>query len=556
MRTNLPHLVINRNKTYYLRFVYPVPQSISKALRKEVRFSLRTKSFEIAVLRHNFFAPVVRELIFNNRIMNKEIIVEQLKEQVSKELNGLLGKLTQEASLDAEHWKTALAQRQLKQFVTTLLEDSAESQFQLQQLQAKVREVTDKSERAAKDNDTLMTTLDTLNTAATFSPASLAIKTPSNNKQFHELLELYLSEKKSVLKIRTFTQLQSTLTRFIEIIGFETESYNLCSDDIDKYCLVIRNIPPNFKLNRDATPPTESKALSEYWVECANSNKGKKLATHGAEKHFTAVRTFLKWCFDRHATNADYSNISILRKPKKVNDAVERVPFTVKQLDQIFTSRLYKREGNSKRIVKDHEFWLPLIALYSGMRIAEIVGLERADIRKIEGIWVFDVNENWNSTKRQKSDLSKSKKNKSSIRLIPISQKLIDIGYLKYIDRLKEDDMLFPELSLGKNKGLGDYASKWFNERFLNQIQLEKRSADGKQSVSFHSFRHGFVTSLDKTEINGNVLNDSERHYVTGHEQEGVRNKTYNHSGINISRLKMFVDEIDFGIDLSKVNYN
>jgi integrase len=507
------------------------------------------------VLLHNSLSPTIRELLFDSSNMNKEKIVEKLKSQVSTELDGLLGKLTQEASLNADHWKTALAQRQLKQFVTTLLELSAESQLQLLQLQTKIKEVTEQSEIAAKDNHTLMTTLDTLNTAAIAYPIPLAIKTTSNSKPFHKLLELYQAEKKSVLKIRTFTQLQSTLTRFIEIIGYETESHKLCSDDIDKYCLVIRNIPPNFKLNREGMPPIESAELSMYWVECANSNKGKKLATNGAEKHFTAVRTFLKWCHDRHATNADYSNVSILRKAKRVDDAIERVPFSIEQLNQIFTSRLYKREGNSKRIVKDHEFWLPLIALYSGMRIAEIVGLERVDIRQVEDTWVFDVNEHWKFTKSQNSCLSKSKKNKSSVRLIPICEQLINIGFLNYIDMLKKDDMLFPELSLGKDKGLGDYASKWFNGRFLDQIQLEKRSADGKQSVTFHSFRHGFVTNIDKAEFNGNVLNDSERHYITGHEQEGVRNKTYNHSGVNISRLKTFVDAIDFGIDLSAIKY-
>ena len=78
--------------------------------------------------------------------------------------------------------------------------------------------------------------------------------------------------------------------------------------------------------------------------------------------------------------------------------------------------------------------------------------------------------------------------------------------------------MVLSGLLLGKsNKGLADYASKWFNERFSASINLNKRSADGKQGVAFHSFRHGFTTNLDKTVINGNTLNDSERHYITGH---------------------------------------
>ncbi|MBU3005959.1 site-specific integrase [Paraglaciecola arctica] len=489
--------------------------------------------------------------------MNNESIAEQLKYQVSGKLNELIGNLTKEAEENPKHWQTALAQRQLKQFVNSLLEQNVESQSQLHQLQSRVKEVTERSAKMERTNQTLVTALDALNATATIPPPSLPVKATSNNKPFHELLRKYLTAKEAEVKPRTFIQLKSNLTRFVEVIGYETESESLCSDDIEEYCYVICNIAPNFKFsNFIATEvPTNSQELSDLWVKCAKENTGKKLTGLGVEKHFNGVKAFLKWCFDRHATTQDYSRIPALRKPKNVTDSIERVPFSTDQLNLIFNSYIYKPVEKSKRKIQNHQFWLPLIALHSGMRIAEIVGLEKADIKQVDGIWVFDVNENWNSKTRIGSEHSKSKKNKSSCRLIPISGQLIEIGLLRYVEKLNDDDILFPELTLGKKKGLGDYASKWFNERFLKYIGLEKRSDDGKQSVSFHSFRHGFVTNIDKTELNGSVLNDSERHYITGHEQEGVRNKIYNHSGVNIARLKTFVDAIDFGVNLSDINY-
>jgi len=358
-------------------------------------------------------------------------------------------------------------------------------------------------------------------------------KSTSDSKPLYKLTEIYLGEKKETLAARTYNQVTSNLERFCEIIGFEKDSVNLDSDDLDKYCNVIKNIPKNFNNNKKSIRPTDSRLLSDFWIEAAESNKGDKLVSKGVEKHFSDIRVFLSWCADRHSTKRNYSNFQGLRKSRLYNDSIERTPFSPAQLELIFGSFLYTDFLREREQPKDYQFWLPLIAMSSGMRIAEIVGLEKEDIKTIDGVWVFDVNETWHSASRQSSEYNKRKKNKTSSRAIPISQQLINSGFLEYVKRLDKHAMVLSGLSLGKsNKGLADYASKWFNERFSASINLNKRSADGKQGVAFHSFRHGFTTNLDKTVINGNALNDSERHYITGHGQEGVRNKTYSHSAL------------------------
>ena len=40
---------------------------------------------------------------------------------------------------------------------------------------------------------------------------------------------------------------------------------------------------------------------------------------------------------------------------------------------------------------RDGKFWLPLIALYSGMRMGEIVQLLASDLKQEGDIWYFDV---------------------------------------------------------------------------------------------------------------------------------------------------------------------
>ena len=89
-------------------------------------------------------------------------------------------------------------------------------------------------------------------------------KSTSDSKPLYKLTEIYLAEKKGLLAARTYDQVTSNLERFCEIIGFEKDSVNLDSDDLDKYCNVIKNIPKNFNNNKKSIRPTDSKLLSDF----------------------------------------------------------------------------------------------------------------------------------------------------------------------------------------------------------------------------------------------------------------------------------------------------
>jgi integrase len=522
----------------------PLILANGKRNRRELRFSMRTKDSHEALSIYQTALPEIKLKIRDVVLLKKEDAelaaqVEFLKNGISDILSVHIKKLRECAENNNNHWRTSLAERQLKQSILDgVIEPMSELMIKNQELKNSVA------------SNELMGLVKTM-AARLETPTST-----SDSKPLYKLTEIYLAEKKGLLAPRTYNQVTSNLERFCEVVGFEKNSTSLDSDDLDKYCNVIKNIPKNFTKNNRSIKPIDSTLLSDFWVEAAESNKGDKLASNGVEKHFSDIRVFLSWCADRHSIPRDYSSFHGLRKSKLTNDSIERTPFAPAQLKLIFDSFLYSDFLKAREQPKDYQFWLPLIAMCSGMRIAEIVGLEKEDIKTLDGVWVFDVNETWNLASRQSSGYNKRKKNKTSIRAIPISQQLIDSGFLEFVKRLDKHAMVLSGLSLGKsNKGLADYASKWFNERFSASIKLDKRSADGKQGVAFHSFRHSFTTNLDKTVINGNTLNDSERHYITGHGQEGVRNKTYSHSGVSFPRLKEFVDAMNHEVDLINISY-
>lgn len=104
-----------------------------------------------------------------------------------------------------------------------------------------------------------------------------------------------------------------------------------------------------------------------------------------------------------------------------------------------------------QRYLRPHYYWSPLLELYTDARIEELCQLHLNDIRKVDGIWCFDINDN-TPDKKLKSPASK--------RLVPIHTRLIELGFLDYKKRVK-GTRLFPELKRRRD-GYSQDASKWF----------------------------------------------------------------------------------------------
>ena len=106
-----------------------------------------------------------------------------------------------------------------------------------------------------------------------------------------------------------------------------------------------------------------------------------------------------------------------LRIPNTRHPETERKIFSGEDLRLLFErSPLYAGCESAKQrtksgflVIKDARFWIPLIAVYSGMRLEEIAQLRIADVRDVEGVGVIDVN----------AGSDKRLKNTYSARLVP-----------------------------------------------------------------------------------------------------------------------------------------
>lgn len=124
-------------------------------------------------------------------------------------------------------------------------------------------------------------------------------------------------------------------------------------------------------------------------------------------------------------------------------------------------------------------FWVPLIGMLQGMRLNEICQLHINDI-KLDEIPNISIND----------EADKLVKNVDSHRTIPIHPKLIEIGFLDYVRRVKDrgEERLFWLLKPHRG-AYSHYTGKWFQT-----VNRKYVTADPKKV--FHSLRHGFIDHL------------------------------------------------------------
>ena len=180
----------------------------------------------------------------------------------------------------------------------------------------------------------------------------------------------------------------------------------------------------------------------------------------------------------------------------------KRLPFSTRQLRAIFSAPLftgcrddghgYATSGPNRP--KNARYWIPLIALFNGLRLNEACQLDVADVQTVEGITCFLIS----ASTRGPTD--KRLKTASSERLVPVHPQLLSLGFLGFVDeRARADEAkLFGEVAIGATGYRSATFSAWF-ARFASKANA------GSEKTCFHSFRHCFRDALREAGIDRDV---------------------------------------------------
>lgn len=213
--------------------------------------------------------------------------------------------------------------------------------------------------------------------------------------------------------------------------------------------------------------------------------------------------------FIRHCITHQFLSKNLIEQNKKkfgkekirvvAKSIKKRQPFESEELSKMF--RLFI-ENNFFLHENIAYFYIPMIAMFSGMRMEEICKLRKQDINKTEGIYYFDINGYVKTT--------------DSIRKVPIHPYLIQgLKFLKYVE--SRDDMLF-DLQKITLHGKPKYSRKYipvfseFRDQFVTPERVEN------DMVTFHAFRHYFSTKLYAGGVKMDEISALLGHKITNNE--------------------------------------
>ena len=345
-----------------------------------------------------------------------------------------------------------------------------------------------------------------------------------------EMKEEFIGERLlSGFSPKSTRELESTIDDLIEIIG-DIPILKVTPNNARDFKKIISSLPKYRNQSPRYRGLTIKQILSLDGVEGQEPKNINKLIYR--------VRVFFKWLKNNYSEYVPQNHFDGLSIQEKKFDKPRDI-FTNKELHKIFdtTPFLNNTIRNPHRRNKLASFFVPIVAIHTGMRLEEICQLRLEDVYKEGTVDIIRVT------------LSKETKLKTvtSQRIVPIHENLKRVGFLEYCNYMKKQkkERVFWDLTKSRD-GYGRNIGRYFME-YLRKVGVYEF-----QSKVFHSLRHTFITTLLQNGVREEVVNG-----LCGHKQKTMSTTIYfkggfppdllyeegisklNFEGINFGKLKI-----------------
>jgi integrase len=350
-----------------------------------------------------------------------------------------------------------------------------------------------------------------------------------------EACETFVSSRRKSWVAKTQNDYQRVLDLAQAIIGPHKKLALVAAQDVKLIRDGLATLPRNgAKFRRNA-----GRSVVEL---IQDESAGEPISGKTQDKYFAMFRGFLGWAVDEELLpKMPGSAVKVVRSKDESEDG--RRPYSDEQLKAIFSSPIFtgcksdaRRSSAGSLILHDSAFWMPLVALFSGMRMGEIAQLLIADVRAENDVLYFDVNKD--------EDSGKTLKTKTSRRRVPVHATLLEIGFGEYVASLRAKGMtrVFPDLKRGADGYYSHNFSKWWG-RYGRAIGFHTPKA------VFHSFRHNFKDALYAADVS-----ETAARQLMGHKDNSPHGG-YG-TGVPLTNLRKFINQIDYNVDLNHLLLN
>ena len=335
-----------------------------------------------------------------------------------------------------------------------------------------------------------------------------------------EMKEEFIGERLlSGFSPKSTRELESTIDDLIEIIG-DIPILKVTPNNARDFKKIISSLPKYRNQSPRYRGLTIKQILSLDGVEGQEPKNINKLIYR--------VRVFFKWLKNNYSEYVPQNHFDGLSIQEKKFDKPRDI-FTNKELHKIFdtTPFLNNTIRNPHRRNKLASFFVPIVAIHTGMRLEEICQLRLEDVYKEGTVDIIRVT------------ISKETKLKTvtSQRIVPIHENLKRVGFLEYCNYMKKQkkERVFWDLTKSRD-GYGRNIGRYFME-YLRKVGVYEF-----QSKVFHSLRHTFITNLLQNGVREEVVNG-----LCGHKQKTMSTTIYFKGG--------FPSDLLYEEGISKLNF-
>jgi len=351
-----------------------------------------------------------------------------------------------------------------------------------------------------------------------------------NNPRLSVLISNWLNIKKSKLATSSYQTTEPRIHLFedalYEISGSKTILISQITPDlIREYRELLEKLPA-----KRSGGEFKGKTIREL----AGIN-AEKISSKTYLYNLDTAKQFLNWArLEGYQVNERLEGIlQVARKNTSAVAKTQRVPFTAADLKKIFEGVQY----TDCKLKRASDYWVPLIALFTGARLGEICQILVGDIEELEGVWCIKITDTGDDDKRLKA--------KGSERIVPLHNQLIKLGFMDYRETMeKRGAKLFPDEVRDDSGRFSAFQKRMTH--FFKGLSLEVYDGESK---GFHSFRHLVRTELVELNINEGLIDS-----IVGHtsNERSIGSKFYTHTQ-QINQKMTAIQLLDYGVDFSKL---
>ncbi|WP_327205837.1 site-specific integrase [Rhizobium beringeri] len=325
-------------------------------------------------------------------------------------------------------------------------------------------------------------------------------------------------EPKAAKTIMRYRACFALLARFLEP---ETHMRRVTRDRLLAYRDTISNMPSNYSKRF-----SEEASFKEMTTEAQRLGlTTMKFKTQ--EMYIVLMTRFFRWAANNGIVPSQIA-LDIRPRGLRVPDAHKRRSFTINELNAIFRAPVFTGCQNDERgyakpgpvIIKRSRYWAPLIALFTGMRMGEILQLRVQNIRRSRaGTPFFFLTEELSEDDGDQDFEGMELKTFASRREIPVHSSLVQAGFLNFVDGVRKSGKqeLFPEVrsaSDGKKSTL-------FSKRFSRFLQKAGVKPEGSGNC-YHMFRHTMRDAIRRCHISEEIADA-----IQGWSRDSKTGRTY-----------------------------